>query len=83
MSKLRRNLYDCFVDSRGSRRFDFKLANSWCRLLQIVLGRAADFDNLPDILVMNVGARVKHNARLPPAASETAGFDETVAGESK
>jgi len=40
MSKLLRSLYDCFVDSRGSRRFDFKLANSWRRLLQIVLGRA-------------------------------------------
>ena len=44
---------------------------------------AADFDNLPDILVMNVGARAKHNARFPPAANETAGFEETVAGESK
>jgi len=32
---------------------------------------------------MNVGARVKHNARFPPAANETAGFEETVAGESK
>ena len=45
--------------------------------------RAADFDNLPDILVMNFGARVKHNARFPLAADETAGFEETVAGESK